>query len=64
MSSISLCLSVLFGEFLFANMLVGTGYKTLQIYLYTMRQTSGHFTSAIVILFLYLFVAGLPAAIG
>lgn len=57
MSSIFLCLSVLFGEFVFANMLVGTGYETLQIYLYTMRQTSGHFTSAIVIsYFIFIFI--------
>lgn len=41
--------SLLFGEFVFANMLVGTRFETLQIYLFNMRQTSGHFTSAIVI---------------
>ncbi|MDO5679300.1 MAG: ABC transporter permease [Pelistega sp.] len=41
--------SLLFGEFVFANMLVGTNFETLQVYLYNMRQTSGHFTSAIVI---------------
>ena len=41
--------SLLFGEFVFANMLVGTRFETLQVYLFNMRQTSGHFTSAIVI---------------
>ncbi|NLY65372.1 MAG: ABC transporter permease [Alcaligenaceae bacterium] len=50
--------SLLFGEFVFANMLVGTRFETLQIYLFNMRQTSGHFSSAIVIsyfLFILLF---------
>lgn len=57
MSSIFLCFSLLFGEFVFANMLVGTAYETLQIYLYNMRQTSGHFTSAIVMAyFLFIFI--------
>ena len=41
-------LSFLLGEFVFANMLVGTRYETLQVYLYNMRATSGHFTSALV----------------
>ncbi len=41
-------LSFLLGEFVFANMLVGTRYETLQVYLYNMRSTSGHFTSALV----------------
>lgn len=45
--------SLLFGEFVFANMLVGTHFETLQVYLYNMRQTSGHFTSAIVISYFF-----------
>ncbi|MFM2484551.1 ABC transporter permease [Celerinatantimonas yamalensis] len=49
LASLFLSFSFLFGEFVFANMLVGTGYETLQVYLYNMRQTSGHFTSALVI---------------
>ena len=36
------------GEFVFANLLVGTRFETLQIYLYNMRSTSGHYTSAVV----------------
>ena len=36
------------GEFVFANILVGTRYETLQIYLYTKRMTSGHLNAAIV----------------
>ena len=48
LASIFISFSFLLGEFVFANMLVGTRYETLQIYLYNMRQTSGHFTSALV----------------
>lgn len=53
MASFFLSFSFLFGEFVFANMLVGTSYETLQIYLYNMRQTSGHFTSALVITYFF-----------
>lgn len=49
LSSLFLSFSFLIGEFVFANMLVGTRFETLQVYLYNMRQTSGHFTSALVI---------------
>lgn len=58
LSALFLSFSFLLGEFVFANMLVGTRYETLQIYLYNMRQTSGHFTSALVIsyfAFIFLF---------
>ncbi|CAM3757724.1 ABC transporter permease [Vibrio aquimaris] len=57
MVSLFLCFSFLFGEFVFANILVGTRYETLQIYLYNIRQTSGHFTSALVMTyFLFIFL--------
>ncbi|MFG6246768.1 ABC transporter permease [Vibrio diabolicus] len=57
MASLFLSFSFLFGEFVFANILVGTRYETLQIYLYNMRQTSGHFTSALVMTyFLFIFL--------
>ena len=49
LAALFLSLSFLLGEFVFANMLVGTRYETLQVYLYNMRSTSGHFTSALVI---------------
>ena len=58
LASLFLSFSFLFGEFVFANMLVGTRYETLQMYLYNMRQTSGHFTSALVMsyfAFIFLF---------
>ena len=44
-----LSFSFLLGEFLLANLLVGTRYETIQVYLFNMRNYSGHFTSAIVI---------------
>lgn len=57
LASLFISFSFLLGEFVFANILVGTRYETLQIYLYNMRQTSGHFTSALVITyFLFIFV--------
>ncbi|AHG65493.1 ABC transporter permease [Advenella mimigardefordensis] len=46
--SLLVSFSFLMGEFVLANILVGTRYETLQIYLYNMRHTSGHFTSALV----------------
>ena len=48
MASLFLSFTFLLGEFVFASMLVGTRYETLQVYLYNVRQTSGHFTSAAV----------------
>ncbi|TCV92509.1 ABC transporter permease [Biostraticola tofi] len=44
-----LSFSFLIGEFVLANMLVGNRYETLQVYLFNMRNGSGHFTSAMVI---------------
>ena len=49
MISMFLCFSLLFGEFVFANMLAGTHLETIQVYLFNMRNSSGHFSSAIVI---------------
>ncbi|RQS67732.1 ABC transporter permease [Burkholderia sp. Bp8963] len=48
MASLFLSFSLLFGEFVFANMLVGARYETLQVYLYSLNARSGHFTSALV----------------
>lgn len=47
--AVLLSFSFLIGEFVFANLLVGSQYETLQVYLYNMRNGSGHFTSALVI---------------
>ena len=35
--------------FVFANLLVGTRYETLQVFLNNMRNSSGHYTSAVVV---------------
>jgi putative spermidine/putrescine transport system permease protein len=43
-----LSLSVLFGEFVLANLLVGGQFETIQIYLYRRLNESGHLASAIV----------------
>ena len=48
LAALFLSFSFLFGEFVFANMLVGTRFETLQVYLYSQRTNSGHFTSAMV----------------
>lgn len=58
LTAVFISLSVLLGEFVFANILVGTQYETLQVYLYSKRVASGHFTSALVITyfaFIFLF---------
>ena len=48
-----LSFSFLFGEFVFANLLVGTRFETLQVYLYNVRNSSGHFSSALVISYFF-----------
>lgn len=56
--AVFLSFSFLMGEFLFANILVGSGYETLQVYLYGIRQKSGHFSAAVVIsYFLLIFIS-------
>lgn len=49
LSALFLSLALLFGEFVFANLLVGNNFETLNVYLYSVRKSSGHFTSAVVI---------------
>lgn len=57
LTSIFICFSFLLGEFVFATMLTGTRFETLPLYLYNTRQTSGHFTSALVMsYFLFVFL--------
>ena len=38
---------------MFANLLVGTRYETLQVYLNNMKNSSGHFNSALVISYFF-----------
>lgn len=49
MVALLLSFSFLIGEFVFANLLVGTRYETLQVFLNNMRNSSGHYTSAVVV---------------
>jgi putative spermidine/putrescine transport system permease protein len=49
LSAIFLSFSFLIGEFLFANMLVGGQFETLQVYLFNIRFKGGHYSSALVV---------------
>lgn len=44
-----LSFSILFGEFVLINILVGGRFETLQLYLYAKLSTSGHIASAITV---------------
>ena len=57
LASLFLSFSFLLGEFVFANTLVGGRYETLNVYLYSVRMTSGHFTSAVVMSY-FIFTLG------
>jgi len=46
-----LSLSMIFGEFVLANMLVGGSYEVVQVYLYRMLGTDGHASSATIVTF-------------
>ncbi|MGG4033882.1 ABC transporter permease [Paenibacillus cisolokensis] len=46
-----LSFSIIFGEFVLANMLVGGSYETIQVYLFRMQSTDGHASSATIITF-------------
>ena len=52
-ASLFLSFSFLLGEFVFANMLVGSRYETLQIYLYHISKSSGHMASALVMSYFF-----------
>lgn len=61
-----LSISVLFGEFVLTNLLIGGHFETIQIYLYRRLSQSGHLSSAIVIAY-FLFIlllSGLLLSIG
>jgi len=64
MVALFLSFSFLIGEFVFANILVGARYETLQVYLYNMRNGSGHFTSALVISYFLVVLTVTLAASG
>lgn len=62
MVSTLLSFSILFGEFVLTNLLVGGHYETVQVYLFSKRGESGHFTSAIVITY-FTFILILSAVV-
>ncbi|MFC5469273.1 ABC transporter permease [Cohnella suwonensis] len=57
-----LSFSVLFGEFVLTNMLVGGHIQTVQVYLYQRVAESGHLASAIAITY-FIFILALSAAL-
>lgn len=50
-----LSFSILFGEFVLTNLLAGGNFETVQIYLYNMKNKSGHLSSTVVIIY-FLFI--------
>ena len=62
MVSMLLTFSILFGEFVLANILAGGNFETVQVYLYNKKNESGHFTSAIVITY-FIFILILSGVI-
>ncbi len=49
-----LSFSTLFGEFVVANLLVGGSFETVQIYLYLVMKQTGHLSSAVVIIYVFI----------
>lgn len=57
-----LSFSILFGEFVLVNLLVGGNFETVQVYLYKKLNESGHIASAIVICY-FLLISVLSAVV-
>jgi putative spermidine/putrescine transport system permease protein len=51
-SAAILSFSVLFGEFVLANLLIGGSFETVQMFLYRRLQENGHVASAVVVVYL------------
>ena len=49
-----LSFSTLFGEFVVANLLIGGSFETIQIYLYLLMKQTGHLSSAIVVIYVFI----------
>lgn len=66
MASVLLSFSILFGEFVLANLLIGGQYELLQVYLMRRMDESGHLSSAIVMVYfvLILILSGLILKFG
>jgi putative spermidine/putrescine transport system permease protein len=65
-SAAILSFSLLFGEFVLANLLIGGTFETLQMYLYRRLAENGHIASAVVVVFVAMIgaVACLILALG
>ena len=44
----------LFGEFVVANLLIGGSFETVQIYLYLIMKQTGHLSSAVVVIYVFI----------
>ena len=49
-----LSFSTLFGEFVVANLLIGGSFETVQIYLYLIMKQTGHLSSAVVVIYVFI----------
>ena len=47
-------ISFLIGEFVYVNILIGGQFETIQIYLYSLKNLSGHLSSAVVISYFFI----------
>lgn len=52
-----LSFSMLFGEFVVVNMLIGGSFETVQIYLYQIMKQTGHLSSALVLIYVAIIAA-------
>ncbi|ADK15686.1 MULTISPECIES: ABC transporter permease [Clostridium] len=50
-SAVLLCVAILFGDFALVNLLVGSSYQTVQMYLYNILSQNGHAASAVVTIY-------------
>ncbi|MFC0216973.1 putative spermidine/putrescine transport system permease protein [Pseudochelatococcus lubricantis] len=56
--------AILFSEFVYAKMLVGGNFETLQMYMYAQRNLSGRITSVIVLIYFVLLLVMTLASLG
>lgn len=64
MVAVVLNFAILFSEFVYAKMLVGGGFETLQMYMFAQRNLSGRITSVIVLIYFVLLLVMTLAALG
>lgn len=56
-SAVLLTVSILFGEFVLVNLLVGSNYETVQMYLFRTLYSDGRLASAVVTIYLFVVLA-------